>query len=185
MKGKQRQQQQQPRPYPSPSDDTASIADVVELDDSPGASSSSEPEDTAAQLARLELSDARRADISRIRAKSLLRRARARSHPTETSWSTLSGAEEDLKLLISTRSLSDALPPGERREIQKTLMDGELPRRTREARERETAEMMGKLKELGNGILKPFGLSTENFKFVKDETTGGYSMNFQGNGGNG
>lgn len=59
----------------------------------------------------------------------------------------------------------------------------ELPPRVKEAQERETAEMWGKLKDLGNGLLKPFGLSTDNFQMVKDEQTGGYSMNFnQGNG---
>lgn len=70
----------------------------------------------------------------------------------------------------------------------------ELPPRTKAAQEKEMGEMMGKLKQvcittypreyfahcaqLGNGILKPFGLSTDNFQMVKDEKTGGYSMNF-------
>jgi hypothetical protein len=57
-----------------------------------------------------------------------------------------------------------------------------LPPRVGEAQKSEMGEVMGKLKELGNGILKPFGLSTDNFNMVKDDSTGGYSLSFQQGG---
>ena len=44
--------------------------------------------------------------------------------------------------------------------------------------EKEKDEMLGKLKELGNGILGRFGLSTDMFKF-EQQPGGGYNMSFQ------
>ncbi|KAJ9143100.1 Tetratricopeptide repeat protein 1 [Pleurostoma richardsiae] len=124
-------------------------------------------EEDASEAARRK----RREDILRIRAKALMRRARARSEAG--GWSTLAGAEEDYKALAGMTNLS----PADRKIVQAQLRS--LPARTKAAQEKETAEMWGKLKELGNGILKPFGLSTENFQMVKDEKSGGYSMNFK------
>lgn len=122
----------------------------------------------------------RKADILRIRTKALLRRARARSE--EGGWQNLVGAEEDY------RALSE-LPPGslilgDARTVRTQLRL--LPARAKAAQEQEMGEMWGKLRTLGDGILKPFGLSTNNFQMVKDEKTGGYSMNFtQGQPGGG
>ena len=135
-------------------------------------------EDDTTALEKLELSDARKTDISRIRAKALMRRARARS--SLSGWANLAGAEEDYKLLTSEPRLSAILPPSDMKVVRAGLRD--LPARLAEAKEKEMGEMMGKLKELGNGILKPFGLSTDMFKMVKDEKTGGYSMNFEQGG---
>ena len=44
--------------------------------------------------------------------------------------------------------------------------------------EKEKEEMFAKLKDLGNGILGKFGLSTDNFKF-EPQNGGGYSMRFE------
>lgn len=78
--------------------------------------------------------------------------------------------------LLALPPLSTVLPPGDLRFVKSQLVL--LPPRVRAAQEKETAEMMGKLKDLGNGLLKPFGLSTDMFNFVKDEASGGYSMSF-------
>ncbi|KAK4985717.1 hypothetical protein LTR66_008085 [Elasticomyces elasticus] len=110
-----------------------------------------------------------RADIQKIRVKVLLRRAKAR---TETGgWAALQGADEDYRDLTTL-----PLGPMDRKTVDTALRD--LPPRLEDAKQKDVAEMMGKLKGLGNSLLKPFGLSTENFQFIKDEKTGGYSMNF-------
>ncbi|KAI0396050.1 hypothetical protein F5Y17DRAFT_152694 [Xylariaceae sp. FL0594] len=127
-----------------------------------------EPQDPAQAAA-----EKKREDIRRIRAKALMRRGRARSELG--GWSNLSGAEEDYKTLSNMKNLSGADEKVVREQLRR------LPTRIKEAQEKEMAEMWGKLKNLGNGILKPFGLSTDNFKMEKDEKTGGYSMSFNQN----
>ena len=125
------------------------------------------------ELKKLQISDQRRDDILRIRSKALMRRAKAKSE--EGGWGNLQGAEDDYKILAQTPSL----PPQDRKIVQAALTS--LPPRISVAKEKEMGDMMGKLKELGNGILKPFGLSTDNFKMEKDPNTGGYNMNFTQN----
>ncbi|RZC69728.1 hypothetical protein C5167_032873 [Papaver somniferum] len=48
-----------------------------------------------------------------------------------------------------------------------------------EKREKMKEQMIGKQKEMGNSVLGRFGMSIDNFKAVKDPTTGSYSLSFQ------
>ena len=144
-------------------DEAGKDGDVVEIE---GEGTEAEEE----ELKKLEMSDQRRDDILRIRSKALMRRAKAKSE--QGGWGNLQGAEEDYKVLAQLTTL----PPQDMKIVQAALRS--LPPRISTAKEKEMGDMMGKLKELGNGILKPFGLSTDNFKMEKDPNTGGYSMNF-------
>ncbi|KAH9944090.1 TPR-like protein [Epithele typhae] len=101
--------------------------------------------------------------------KALQRRATANEQID--TWSSLSSAQEDYKQLLELlpSSSSDAVA------IRRTMIS--LTPRVEAAQKRETAEMLGKLKGIGNSILGNFGLSTDNFQFVPNGQ-GGYSMNF-------
>jgi len=44
---------------------------------------------------------------------------------------------------------------------------------------------VAQLKQLGNSLLGLVGLSVDDFAAVKDEATGGYSIQFRGRGGGG
>lgn len=53
-----------------------------------------------------------------------------------------------------------------------------LPSRITEQQTKEKDEMLGKLKELGNGLLGNFGLHTDMFKF-EQQPGGGYGLKFE------
>lgn len=133
-----------------------------------------EESDAFAKMDKMEERRQQLDSVHRIKVKSLLRRARARME--SGGWGNLQGAEEDYKAAAQFQSL----PAQDRKVVQKAL--AELPPSIQEAKDKEMGDMLGKLKEVGNGLLKPFGLSTDMFNMVKDEKTGGYSMNINQGG---
>lgn len=104
--------------------------------------------------------------------KALYRRAKGRE--AVGGWSSLQGAYEDYMTLLEKNG--EGLTEKEKSDLEEKVKW--LPRRIEEAKDKDTCEVLGKLKDLGNGLLRPFGLSTDSFGCVKDEKTGGYSLSF-------
>lgn len=130
------------------------------------------------RMENLKLSGHTIAEVRKLQIKMLMRRAKGKTE--QGGWASLQGAEEDYKILLSP-TMAPALSPTDNRSVTENARA--LAPKLNEAKDKEMAEMMGKLKGLGNSILKPFGLSTENFQFQQDPKTGGYSMNFNQNPG--
>jgi len=105
--------------------------------------------------------------------KALHRRAVANERLA--TWASLSSSLQDWKTLESMPASS--IPASLRLAIGPALV--RLPPRVEQAKSKETAEMMGKLKDLGNSFLGKFGLSTDHFQFTPSESGQGYSMQFK------
>ncbi|KJA26155.1 hypothetical protein HYPSUDRAFT_199361 [Hypholoma sublateritium FD-334 SS-4] len=99
------------------------------------------------------------------------RERRAACNDIIGSWTSLTSVQEDYTALLALHPA-----PAAQADLRRKL--AALAPRLAAAQKRETDEMLGKLKGLGNSILGNFGLSTDNFKF-EPNGAGGYSLNFQ------
>jgi len=104
--------------------------------------------------------------------KAKLRRAAAYEQMAQSSPIEQKGGSIALeKAIADYTELTNSFPYAEAKVQQLKVM-------LKPMQAREQAEMMGKLKDMGNSLLGKFGMSLDNFNFVKDEKSGGYSMNF-------
>lgn len=92
------------------------------------------------ELERLKEQDEQRSKVMRLRAKVLMRRAKAKTQIG--GWGSLQGAAEDYQVLDAIENL----PTEDKRIVQRALR--ELPERINQAREKEMGDMMGKLKDV-------------------------------------
>jgi hypothetical protein len=113
--------------------------------------------------------------------KALQRRATANERLS--TWSSLTSAKEGKCCVMCFADGADyefllkLLPASlQAAGIRRSL--AELAPRIQAQQDKEKDEMMAKLKELGNGLLGKFGLSTDMFKFDA-QPGGGYNMRFE------
>lgn len=161
---------------PKPKDSRKEGKDAVEEANGDGIEEVSE--EVEERIANLQKSGRTLDEVRKLQIKLLMRRAKAKAELG--TWANLQGADEDYRTLLSP-TMQGFLSPTDLRSV-KEASKALIPR-LNEAKEREMGEMMDKLKGLGNSVLGMFGMSTDNFQFVKDEKSGGYSMNFNQNPG--
>lgn len=161
---------------PKPKDSRKEGKDAVEEANGDGIEEVSE--EVEERIANLQKSGRTLDEVRKLQIKLLMRRAKAKAELG--NWANLQGADEDYRTLLSP-TMQGFLSPTDLRSVKEASKV--LIPRLNEAKEREMGEMMDKLKGLGNSVLGMFGMSTDNFQFVKDEKSGGYSMNFNQNPG--
>jgi len=85
--------------------------------------------------------------------------------------------EREDKLTEAIADLKAVIEKGDGgREEELRLRRLEATKRDRDEKMKD--EMLGKLKELGNGLLGKIGMSLDDFKAIKDDKTGSYSISF-------
>lgn len=161
---------------PKPKDSRKEGKDAVEEANGDGIEEVSE--EVEERIANLQKSGRTLDEVRKLQIKLLMRRAKAKAELG--TWANLQGADEDYRTLLSP-TMQGFLSPTDLKSVKEASKV--LIPRLNEAKEREMGEMMDKLKGLGNSVLGMFGMSTDNFQFVKDEKSGGYSMNFNQNPG--
>lgn len=161
---------------PKPKDSRKEGKDAVEEANGDGIEEVSD--EVEERIANLQKSGRTLDEVRKLQIKLLMRRAKAKAELG--TWANLQGADEDYRTLLSP-IMQGFLSPTDLRSVKEASKV--LTPRLNEAKEREMGEMMDKLKGLGNSVLGMFGMSTDNFQFVKDEKSGGYSMNFNQNPG--
>ncbi|CAZ85786.1 unnamed protein product [Tuber melanosporum] len=111
--------------------------------------------------------------------KALYRRARGREGIG--GWAELEGALEDYRAVEASAGGAGGAAAGGIGEKELEIVREKirwLPGRIEEVKDTETAEVMGKLKQMGEGLLKPFGINTSDFGMVKG-ADGAYSLQFR------
>lgn len=99
------------------------------------------------------------------------RMRRIKANEQLDTMNSLQAACDDLNVLIDSRKTSGL----DIQDLSKQLSILEPRLQTRQ--KAETEKVIGQLKDLGNGLLKNFGMSLDNFK-LQDDGKGGYNVNF-------